>query len=104
MNFAMAVYPILRAYGLVPNLTPELYQTLTEQAPIINAPREDMRENNVGRLRLPIELNDQIMDCLHPRDRIAWIFSHRELFRSYFEGLSDETRKNLSRSMFRDPK
>ena len=94
----MAVYPILRAYGLVPDLTPEIYQSLTEQAPTLNAPRIDQRENSGGSLRLPIELNDHIMDYLHPRDRVAWIFSHRELFRSYFEGLSAETRNSLSRS------
>lgn len=94
----MAAYPILRAYGLVPDLTPEIYQSLTEQAPTSNAPRVDRRENNEGSLRLPLELNDHIMGYLHPRDRIAWIFSHRELFRGYFEGLSVETRRSLSKS------
>lgn len=104
INFAMAIYPILRAYGLVPVLTPEIYQSLTQQAPNMNLHRHDQRENSAGSLRLPIELNDEIMDYLNPEDRIAWIFSHRELFRSYFEGLSEETRKSLSESVYKEPR
>lgn len=99
----MAAYPVLRAYGLVPDLTPEIYQSLTEQALTLNAPRVDRRENSEGSLRLPLELNDHIMGYLPPRDRIAWIFSHRELFRGYFEGLSVETRKSLSKSWSNSP-
>ncbi|KAL5376726.1 hypothetical protein DPSP01_010272 [Paraphaeosphaeria sporulosa] len=103
INFAMAIYPILRSYGLVPVLTPEIYQSLTQQAPNMNSQRRDQRENSEGSLRLPIELNDEIMDYLNPEDRIAWIFSHRELFRSYFDGLSEETRKSLSESVCKGP-
>ncbi|KAJ4347882.1 uncharacterized protein N0V89_009254 [Didymosphaeria variabile] len=103
INFAMAIYPILRSYGLVPVLTSEIYQSLTQQARNMNSQQRDQRENSEGSLRLPIELNDQIMDYLHPEDRIAWIFSHRELFRSYFEGLSEETRKSLSKSVCKEP-
>ncbi|KAF2443840.1 hypothetical protein P171DRAFT_45397 [Karstenula rhodostoma CBS 690.94] len=104
INFAMAIYPILRSYGLVPVLTSEIYQSLTQQAPNMNSQRRDQRENSQGSLRLPIELNDEIMDYLKPEDRVAWIFSHRELFRSYFEGLSEETRKSLSESVCKEPR
>lgn len=100
----MAIYSILRGYGLVPVLTSEIYLSLTQQAPNMNSRRRDQRENSEGSLRLPIELNNEIMDYLKPEDRIAWIFSHRELFRSYFEGLSEETRKSLSESVCNQPR
>lgn len=99
----MAIYPILRSYGLVPALTPEIYQSIFQQAPTLNSRGKDQRENSEGSMRLPIELNDEIMIYLHPADRMAWIFSHREIFRQYFEGLSEETRRSLSRSVRKAP-
>lgn len=95
----MAIYPILRSYGLVPALTPEIYQSLFQQASVQNAQRKDQRINNEGTLRLPNELHDEILAYMRPADRMAWIFSHREIFRQYFESLSAETRKSLSKSV-----
>ncbi|KAJ4289746.1 hypothetical protein N0V90_011076 [Kalmusia sp. IMI 367209] len=103
LNFAMAIYPILRSYGLVPALTPEIYQSILQQAPTLDSRRKDQRENSEGSMRLPIELNDEIMVYLHPADRMAWIFSHREIFRLYFEGLSEQTRESLSKSIGKAP-
>lgn len=100
----MALYPVLRAYNLVPVLTPRIYQVITQQAPALNARGRDQRERSDGSLRLPVELEAQIMDYLNPEDRIAWIFSHRDLFRRYFEGLSAETRDTLSKSVCKGPR
>lgn len=99
LNFALAVYPLLRAHDLVPCLTSEIYQSLIEQAPASNTSQLDRRENSDGCLLLPTELNNHIMDYLHPRGRIAWMFSHTALFRSYFQVLSEDTRKGLSRTL-----
>ncbi|KAF2800495.1 hypothetical protein K505DRAFT_228731 [Melanomma pulvis-pyrius CBS 109.77] len=91
VTFALAIYPVLRSHGLVPPLSVDIYNRITLQQP----PPD-------GRIAihwtLPAELTEEIMSYLEPADRIAFLFSHRELFMEYLPGLSQETKTRLWKS------
>jgi len=50
-------------------------------------------------VRLPVELNDQIMNHLEPADRLAWLFSDQGMFSVYFPELSQETQRQLREAL-----
>lgn len=96
VKFTLAIYPILEYHGLVPPLTVDIFHRITRQqppTPNTRGPDDKGSGSNLG--RLPVELNDQIMDYLEPADRIAYLFSHRELFWRYFPALSEQTKRRL---------
>lgn len=113
--FALAIYPILQFHGLVPPLTLDIYRRITQnpcicahaKAPDQDAQGSHQRLPRWGRRRnqcLPIELNDEIMEYLEPADRIAWLFSHWEMFREYIPTLSEETKLSLWGAMQKSAK
>lgn len=86
--FALAIYPTLQRHGLVPPLTIDIYHRITRQRPPPpNSPPVYWP--------LPIELTEEVLRHLEPADRIALLFSHRDLFLRYLPALSKETKKRL---------
>lgn len=94
-SFALGLYPLLQRHGLVPPLTTDIYNRITRQKPpppnVAPAPWP-----------LPLELTELTLRELEPADRIAFIFSHRDIFTRYLPELTPETRMRLWKSRERD--
>lgn len=86
--FALAVYPILQRHGLVPPLTVDIYHRITRQGPLPS-------DKAHSYWPLPVELTEEVLHYLEPADRIAFLFSHRDLFSRYLPLLSEDTKKRL---------
>jgi hypothetical protein len=92
ISLALAMYPRLREMGIVPKLTTNIYNRITD------APgcRKQTQEPILSR-SLPPELFLQILEYMSPEDRIALLFTHRSFCNGNLPELSNEMTALLRR-------
>ncbi|KAF2734045.1 hypothetical protein EJ04DRAFT_437983 [Polyplosphaeria fusca] len=92
ISLALGMYPRLRQMRLVPKLTTNIYNRITD-APGCRKPTETPILSG----KLPAELFLQITETLNPEDRMALLFTHRSFCDGNLPHLTDEMSRLLQK-------